>query len=232
MAGGAALFFFVLPSKAVLADVNGELINFYRVLRDRFSELRSRLNRLSASENVYYSFRASNPRGYIQRAVRFAYLNRLSWNGLYRVNRAGKFNVPIGDRLPEFMWSMSDLLRASHALSNARLEVADFRKVASQARKGDFVFFDPPYPRGAKDKVGFNRYTADFFSTEDHENLAEVIEELSKRKVRVMLTLANAAHLHELYPESLHRKIIRSKSLISCNGNDRRGVGELVLTNY
>jgi DNA adenine methylase len=232
MAGGAALFFFVLPSKAVLADVNGELINFYRVLRDRFSELRRRLNKLSASENVYYAFRESNPRGQVQRAVRFAYLNRLAWNGLYRVNRSGKFNVPIGDRLPESMWSMTDLLRASHALSSARLKVADFRKVASLSKKGDFVFFDPPYPRGAKDNVGFNRYTADCFSTEDHENLAEVIEELSKRKVRVMLTLANAAHLHELYPESLRRRLVRSKALISCNGNDRKGVGELVLTNY
>ena len=93
MAGGAALFFFVLPAKAVLGDVNGELINFYRVLRDRFSELRRRLNKLSASEKMYYAFRESKPRGHVQRAVRFAYLNRLSWNGLYRVNRSGKFNV-------------------------------------------------------------------------------------------------------------------------------------------
>ena len=127
---------------------------------------------------------------------------------------------------------MTDLSRASDALSSARLKVADFREVASLAKKGDFVFFDPPYPRGAKDKVGFNRYTADFFLTEDHQNLAEVIEELSKRRVRVMLTLANAAHLYELYPESLRRRLVRSKALISCNGNNRKGVGELVLTNY
>ncbi len=232
MAGGAAFFFFVLPSKAVLSDVNAELINFYRVLRDRFPELRRRLNKLSASEDAYYAFRESNPRGHVQRAVRFAYLNRLSWNGLYRVNRSGKFNVPIGDRLPDTMWSMTDLSRASDALSSARLKVADFREVASLAKKGDFVFFDPPYPRGAKDKVGFNRYTADFFLTEDHQNLAEVIEELSKRRVRVMLTLANVAHLHELYPTSLRRRLVRSKALISCNGNNRKSVGELVLTNY
>lgn len=232
MAGGAALFFFILPSKAILSDVNAELINFYRVLKVSFPELRRRLNKLAASQHAYYAFRKSTPQGRVQRAVRFAYLNRLAWNGLYRVNRAGQFNVPIGDRLPDTMWSMADLSRASRALANATLKVGDFQEVVSRARKGDFVFFDPPYPRGAKDKVGFNRYAVDFFSTRDHELLATLVEELSKRRVKVMLTLANAAHLNELYPDSLRRRLVRSKALIACNGSDRRRVGELVLTNY
>ncbi len=140
MAGGAALFFFVQPPRAVLSDVNGELMNFYSVLRDQFPVLRRRLMKLSASEGAYYAFRESTPRGSIQRAVRFAYLNRLAWNGLYRVNRAGKFNVPIGDRLPEDMWSMTDLERASTTLMAAKLKTGDFRTITEYTMKGDFVF--------------------------------------------------------------------------------------------
>lgn len=200
MVGGGALFFFVRPTKAVLSDTNEELINYYRVLKDRFAELRRRLQKLSASEEAYYAFRESNPPGLIQRAVRFAYLNRLAWNGLHRVNRAGTFNVPIGDRLPDSMWSMKGLERASDALATANLKAADFRTVTQRAKKGDFIFFDPPYPRGAKDKVGFNRYASEFFSVEDHEDLATLTRELTSRRVKVMVTIANASHLAQALP--------------------------------
>ncbi len=232
MVGGGALFFLVRPPKAVLSDANDELINFYRVLRDRFPELKRRLQGLSASEHTYYAFREWAPRGFIQRAVRFAYLNRLAWNGLYRVNRAGRFNVPIGDRLPGNMWSMKDLERASRALETTRLRTADFQSAAATAKKGDFVFFDPPYPRGAKDGVGFNRYGSAVFSLQDHEDLAALTRELTSHGVKVMVTIANARHLHKLYPAKFRRRLVCSKSLISCNGHDRRNVGELVLMNY
>jgi DNA adenine methylase len=232
MSGGAALFFHVQPSRALLADINSDLITYYSVLRDNPSELIRRLQSLTASREHYYAIRQSRPRGRIQKAVRFAYLNRLAWNGLYRVNRRGHFNVPIGDRLPEAMWSERDLLRASVALSKTRLISGDFRTTARRAAAGDFVFFDPPYPRGCREHVGFNRYASDVFTVEDHRELAEVITDMTQDSIQVMLTLTEAVHLDEIYPRSLRRNRFESKALIACNGSDRRNVAELILTNY
>jgi DNA adenine methylase len=232
MAGGAAFFFHTQPASAVLADVNSDLVAFYSALRESPRELIRRLRLLKASREQYYAFRASRPRGHIQRAVRFAYLNRLAWNGLYRVNRSGEFNVPIGDRLPAVMWNEADLLKASELLNSASLVVADFRVTARQAKPGDFVFFDPPYPRGSRERIGFNRYASSFFTLADHRDLASTIVEMTKHSIQVMLTLTNASHIDKIYPSSMRRARIRSKALIACNGSDRRHVTELILTNY
>jgi DNA adenine methylase len=232
MSGGAALFFHVRPAQAVLADINSDLITYYSVLRDNPIELIRRLQSMTASREYYYAIRASRPRGRIQRAVRFAYLNRLAWNGLYRVNREGRFNVPIGDRLPSEMWSEADLLKASSALAKVQLVDSDFRTTASEAGTGDFVFFDPPYPRGCREQVGFNRYSSDVFTVTDHQALADTIADMTRRSVRVMLTLTEADYLEKIYPRSLRRNRFESKALIACNGSDRRNVAELILTNY
>jgi DNA adenine methylase len=232
MSGGAALFFYIQPVRAVLADINSDLIAFYSALRDQPAELVKRLRALTASREQYYAIRASRPRGQIGRAVRFAYLNRLAWNGLYRVNRRGEFNVPMGDRLPSVMWNEADLLQASAALAGTRLRAADFRTMARQARAGDFVFIDPPYPRGSRERVGFNRYASTLFAASDHHDLAILIDKMTKRSVQVMLTLPDKDHFAEIYPSSLRRTIVNSKALIACNGSDRRHVAELILTNY
>jgi DNA adenine methylase len=232
MSGGAALFFHVQPARAVLADINSDLITYYSVLRDNPSELIHRLQSLTASREHYYALRESRPCGRIQRAVRFAYLNRLAWNGLYRVNRKGRFNVPIGDRLPAAMWSEAELLRASAALAKTRLVTGDFRTTARRAVAGDFIFFDPPYPRGCQEQVGFNRYASDVFTVEDHRELAELIINMTRNSVQVMLTLGDAGHFEQIYPRSLRRKRFESKALIACNGSHRRSVAELILTNY
>jgi DNA adenine methylase len=232
MSGGAALFFHIKPSDAILADINSELITFYSVLRDRPAELIHRMRLLIASRERYYAVRASRPRADLNRALRFAYLNRLAWNGLYRVNRSGQFNVPVGDRLPAVMWSPTALSDASEALRGARLVTQDFRATARQAKSGDFVFFDPPYPRGSREELGFNRYASQFFSTNDHRDLARIIDELSSRSVHVMLTLAETDHFADIYPSRLRKTRVESKALIACNGADRRSAAELILTNY
>jgi DNA adenine methylase len=232
MSGGAALYFNVRPSQAILADVNSDLINFYTVLRDRPADLTRRLLSMRASRDHYYDLRSSRPRTDINRAVRFAYLNRLAWNGLYRVNRRGEFNVPIGDRLPVTMWDERDLLNASAALAGVQLIAGDFRTTVQEARAGDFVFLDPPYPRGSKERVGFNRYASEFFAMADHQDLAALIEKMTKCSVQVMLTLPRKDHFATIYPSSLRRTTVRSKALIACNGPDRKHVAELILTNY
>jgi DNA adenine methylase len=201
MSGGAALFFYLRPSRATIADINPDLIAFYSVLKRNPEELLRRLRPLKASRDLYYAFRASRPRSEIQRAVRFAYLTRLAWNGLYRVNRRGDFNVPIGDRLPPVLWDESNLRKASAALALARIMVADFRMCTRSAAAHDFVFFDPPYPRGSRDDFGFNRYASTFFTLEDHRDLAQTVVQLSRQSVQVMVTLADVECLDKTYPQ-------------------------------
>lgn len=232
MAGGAALFFRRRPVSATLADVNSELMNFYGVLKCNFDELHRALRRLRASRELYYQFRRSQPRSALSRAVRFAYLNRLAWNGLYRVNRAGRFNVPIGDRLPDKLWNFEELQDASRALSDASLLTGDFSHVLRYARCGDFVFVDPPYPRGAVDDVGFNRYTSGFFDANDHGRLSKTISRLSDRGVLVMLLLADRRRLRSIYPTEMNSYSSTSNTLIACSGDGRRAVRELILVNY
>jgi DNA adenine methylase len=231
MVGSGALFFHVAPKKAILADLNPDLMNFYRVLRDDTSELVDRLKNLRASRKLYYHMRDTRPRSRLDRAVRFAYLNRLCWNGLYRVNKEGKFNVPIGDRLPRTLWSTRELRAAAKTLALAELATGDFRSTLRKAKRGDFVFLDPPYPRGAPVKTGFNRYCSDFFSLADHKRLGRTVRSLDKRGVAMMILLGSSKSILSCYPK-FDRKRVRSKSLISRNPSSRRLVDEIVLTNY
>jgi DNA adenine methylase len=231
MVGGGALFFHVVPEKAILADLNPDLMNFYRVLRDDTSELVGRLRNLRASRKLYYHMRDMKPRSKLERAIRFAYLNRLCWNGLYRVNKRGKFNVPMGDRLPETLWNARELRRAAKILASADLITGDFTLTLRKAKRGDFVFIDPPYPRGAPASTSFNRYCSDFFSLADHKRLGRAVRSLHKRGVATMILLASSKNILSCYPP-FDRRRLRSKSLISCDSSSRRLVDEMVLTNY
>jgi DNA adenine methylase len=231
MAGGAALFFYLAPPKAVLADINSHLMNFYRALRDDTSLLIEKLESLSASRRTYYSMRKRRPTSRLDEAVRFAYLNRLCWNGLHRVNQEGDFNVPMGDRLPTDLWDPDSLRRAAKLLHKAELLTADFETGLAFLSKNDFAFVDPPYPRGASKGLGFNRYTSDFFSIEDHKRLGATLRTLDRRGVFLMITLGCHPEILKLYPR-FNRTRLRSKSLISCESGSRGLADEVVLTNY
>ena len=232
MAGSAALFFYIAPRRAVVADTNPELMNFYRVLRNSPLPLTRRLAALHASRTLYYKMRERKPRSRLGRAVRFAYLNRLCWNGLHRVNREGDFNVPIGDRRPEKLWSSTDLLQAAKLLRNAKLLRADFESTMRRLKRGDFVFLDPPYPRGAREGSWFNRYCRDLFSLDDHRRLGKLATKLDKRGVLLMILVASEPEILRYYPRYFRRTELRSKSLISGKTSSRRTIGEVVLTNY
>jgi len=231
MAGSAALFFYLAPKKAVLADINPELMNFYHVLSNNTVSLIEKLTSLRASRACYYEMRSRKPRSALGRATRFAYLNRLCWNGLHRVNQKGHFNVPMGDRLPKRLWNVSELQNAARLLRNATLVSADFKETLSRLGKRDFAFIDPPYPRGAKDQW-FNRYCKYFFTLEDHQRLGEVAEELDRKGTLAMILLAFHPRILDCYPSSFKRRNVRSKSLISGKPSSRRVIREVILTNY
>jgi DNA adenine methylase len=121
MVGAGALFFAIGPERAVLADVNPELINFYKVIKSDPQAFHLAVKQLGASRTIYYHIRESNPVSRIERAIRFFYLIRLSWNGIYRVNKQGQFNVPFGGRTPKELVAIESVLKASRVLQNSRL---------------------------------------------------------------------------------------------------------------
>ena len=232
MVGSAALFFACGAKQAILGDSNSELINFYRVLANRTDELINRLLSLKASRTRYYELRNLRPRGELDRAVRFAYLNRLCWNGLYRVNREGGFNVPIGSRLPSRLWDENHLRCAAAMLRSAELVCGDFELTLKFCKSGDVVYLDPPYPKTNKDSLGFNRYTPAPFSAADHERLARAAIRLHRRGVRVIVSTGSSEAFLSLFPRDFRVIRVTSSSLIACNGSARGPVRETILRNY
>ena len=231
MVGGGALFFSILPEQAILSDINPELINFYRVLRDQPGKLIDRMMAMRASTDSYYKLRSTHQKSALWRAVRFVYLNRLCWNGLYRVNLEGEFNVPIGSRLPKVLWVEENLWAASTALQNADIRNSDFSYVLRSAKEGDCVFIDPPYPRGSRTGIGFNRYSQKRFGIAEHRRLSQWLEKLDHRGVSFVVTLSRNDFLSDIYPERFFFLEVSTMSLIGSTRSSRTAVVEIILTN-
>lgn len=232
MFGSGALFFAVAPRRAVLADINDDLINFYTVLHENPLRLAHKLNRLKATKLQYYRLRARCPKSPLARAVRFYYLSRLAWNGIHRVNRRGHFNVPFGGRRPAVLLNERAALAASFALGTARLMSGDFQVTTQGVQAGDFVYFDPPYPKGAAEGNGFERYHQTRFGLEDHRRLARHAQQLAREGAFVMISEAARSEILDMYPRDFHASRIRSQSLIAADRSSRRYVFELVVTSY
>jgi DNA adenine methylase len=232
MAGGGALFFAVCPSDGLLADVNVDLMNFYHVLRTSPDLLVPALLKMRPSRDLYYELRDRQPADPLERAKRFAYLNRLAWNGLYRVNRDGRFNVPMGDRLPDELWVRDHLLSAAAALRHTTLLCQDVLDTLAGTGEGDFVFLDPPYPRGARRDLGFNRYSAERFGLDHHRRLGTAVSAAMERGAKITLMLGENEEIVRLYPDALQRSVLVGRSLISCDRRSRRSVRELVLRSF
>ena len=232
MIGSGALFFALRPKEAMLGDINSELINFYQVIKTAPEDFHRQTSRLRASKKTFYRLRTSNPLSPLSRAVRFFYLIRLSWNGLYRVNKQGKFNVPFGERRPQELVGLAEIRAASHALRHAQFMSGDFQTSTTLAKSGDFVFFDPPYPKGAIANNGFARYHETGFTLEDHAHLSRHARTLSEKGVYVLITEAATHRILDLYRHDFRIKLFKSYSLIAANKKWRRRVYEAVITNY
>lgn len=211
--GGGALFFHLHPWPALLSDVNAELITTYRQVRDNVEAVIARLSRLEICPDLYRDIRSRKCRLPLTRAVRFLYLNRTAFNGIYRVNQQGEFNTPFGCK-PGTVVCEKDLLRnTSRALQNRRLSVLDFEKAINQASAGDLIYADPPYTTKHNNN-GFRRYNEVLFSWKDQERLAECCSRAFRRGAHVIVS--NACHdpLIKLYTGFCIKRISR-QSLIS-----------------
>jgi DNA adenine methylase len=197
--GSGALYFALRPSRAVLSDLNSELMNVYRVIRDQPALLNRylRSHQKNHSEPYYYKVRGFAPRSAVSAAARTMYLNRTCWNGLYRVNRRGEFNVPIGTKSAVVL-ETDDFALLSSQLATATIVDGDFEPVLSQAGRGDFVFVDPPYTV-AHNNNGFIKYNERIFSWSDQVRLAACVDAAVKRGAKVLVTNASHASIFELY---------------------------------
>ncbi len=229
--GGAALFFSRRPARASLRDVNEELIDCYCAIRDGVDEVIAALKKHHYERDYYYSVRARDPKtlGRAERAARTIFLNKTGFNGLYRVNRAGKFNVPFG-RYTKFSCDTGNLRSCSLALQGVDLRVASFESIVDDAQRGDFVYFDPPYVP-VSETADFTSYAAGGFSWKEQEELANVFVRLSRKGVYAMLSNSDTSAVRELYDAFSIDRVYATRS-VNSNGALRGRVAEVVVRNY
>lgn len=227
--GGGALFFNLRPNKSIIADVNPELINLYQAVADDVDEVIDYLSQYKNEERFFYTVRARDwmQMSTAEAAARTIYLNRTCFNGLYRVNKNGQFNVPYGRyRNPKIL--DEDALRsASSLLCKTKIICADYKTVLRKnVSSGDLVFLDPPYLPISKN-ADFKRYTKEQFHEKDHIELAEEVKRLYNLGCHIILTNSNHPLVHELYKD-FEIEIVQTKRYISCNGGERKGEDVIV----
>jgi DNA adenine methylase len=229
--GGAAVFFGLnLGSKAYLSDLNVRLIDTYKQVRDDPEGVWRYLRRYRNTEDCYYSARAANPTSPLSRAARFIFLNHASFNGIYRVNLAGKYNVPYGYRKFYNPPRLDDLRRASANLRSAILSSGDFSIALESAGPGDLVFLDPPYTV-AHNNNGFVKYNDKLFLFADQLRLSKMIDEIRIRGAYYILT--NAAHqsIAELFEKGDRRIETSRKNAVGGAAASRGTATEYLFTN-
>jgi DNA adenine methylase len=230
--GGGAVFFYLNPTYSFLADINGELVNAYIVVRDLVDELIASLEKHINDKEYYYKIRSQNPKllSNIERASRFIYLNKTCFNGLYRVNGAGSFNVPFGSyKNPRYV-NAPNLKAVSYRLRNTYLSVGRFEDTTIEAKKGDFVYLDPPYDP-LNGTSSFTGYAENGFTRKDQLKLYKIFNDLDSKKCMLMLSNSDTPFIRELY-SNFDIKEVNAKRMINCKGDKRGEVKELVIRNY
>jgi DNA adenine methylase len=227
--GGGALFFALRPRKAVLSDVNPDLINVYRQAKLQSDELIEGLQAIPVNAHTYLKLRRAVPEDPLQRAIRFLYLNRTAFSGIYRLNQEGQFNVPYGggDRTPEPLWRDELLVRAARRLQRARLIAADFESALEDAGEGDLVYCDPTYTV-AHNKNGFIRYNERNFAWEDQKRLALCCRRLARRGAVVIVSNAYHSDIFDVFRPRQHF-VLKRNSLLCPDIAKRRAVQEVVM---
>ena len=239
--GGGALLFELSPKKAVINDYNDELMNVFRCIKDenKFMKMCSELNHHEAnhSEEYYYEIRNKDRDKTMfskitdyKRAARTIYLNKACFNGLYRVNSKNEFNVPFNRKKQVNTYDGQNLgiIHSYLNFNDITILNVDFEEAVKNAKKGDFIYFDPPYD---SETSTFNSYTENGFGKEEQIRLSKVFKELDERGCYVMLSNHNTTLINELY-KGYYIHLIEAKRNINSNGRKRGKVEEVIITNY
>lgn len=238
--GGGALFFAVQPEKAVINDFNSQLVNVYKQLQSNPDEVIKKLSKLQDKYNSYDN-ESDREKLYYDSRTRFnelisknilneesaalvIFLNKCGYNGLYRVNSKGGYNVPWSKRKTLNVFNEDNILGVSKQLKNTKILNGDFEVACKSAKRGDFVFFDSPY------YDTFDTYQAGGFNEDSHRRLADLFKRLTDKGVYCMLTNSNTDFIKELYKD-YNIEVVDVKRMINCNGKNRIGQ-EVIITNY
>jgi DNA adenine methylase len=234
--GGGSVFIYLasrekLNEKILLSDINGDLINTFETVRDRTDELINVLSRYKNQKDFYYKLRAKNEVDSLKKAASFIYFNRTSFNGIYRVNRQGKYNVPYGNKRYKELFDVENIRNVANLLKGVCLKEASFKDVLKYPQKGDFVFLDPPYTV-AHENNGFIRYNQNLFSWDDQEDLKNHLFKLNQRGVKYMLTNAYHKSIKELFKNVGDCQVLERSSSVGGKGATRQRIKEYVFTNF
>jgi len=234
--GGGALYLKLyndeLIKKAYLTDYNKHLVLACDIVKNNLDELLNELSspRYKNDKETYYEIRRSIPKDRVKQVARFVYLNKTAFNGLYRVNSKGDFNVPFGKYKNPKIIDKLNLRLVSKALQKAELNTGDFSIVLKQAKKDDLVYFDPPYLPVSKTS-NFTSYTKNAFGKKDQLRLKETFDKLSQRGCYLMLSNSYHPYIEELY-EDYNQEIVYAGRAINCKGSGRGKIRELVIRNW
>ncbi|MER8662973.1 Dam family site-specific DNA-(adenine-N6)-methyltransferase [Mesorhizobium sp. M1148] len=228
--GSGAIFFHHNPPVSLLSDLNGDLIETYLAIKENWSAVYACLEQYQEShgKDFYYRERKLARTSASERAAQFIYFNKTCWNGLYRVNRLGEFNVPIGTKT-KVISPDDDLEAISNRLSNSTLSSCDFSDTIEQAGDGDLLFVDPPYTT-AHNMNGFLKYNETIFSWEDQKRLRDCCEAASLRGAKVIILNADHPSVRNLYEGASDITILDRYSVISGNAAGRKKTSELLIT--
>lgn len=240
--GGGAFLLSTVPKKATIGDMNQELVITWQMVKDNPQALLKKLaiHQANNSEDYYYSIRSLDREekfvqmSDLERAARFIFLNKTSYNGLWRVNSKGQHNVPYNKNTSVNLVNADNLLAVSHYLNECDIQIQNqsYLTTTQKAKKGDFVYFDPPYiPVTATSS--FTSYVKDGFNEKDQIKLRDLAKELYERGVSVMISNSSAPAVYELYKEfPFHIHEVYAKRAINSNGEKRGKVKEVIITTY
>ncbi|MGH2575950.1 MAG: DNA adenine methylase, partial [Ignavibacteria bacterium] len=233
--GGGAVYFHLRPQKAILSDLNEELVNCYLIIKKTVDKLVQVLEQYQShhSEDFYYKIREkynSRVSDKIERAAEFIYLNKTCYNGLYRVNGKGGFNVPFGGYKAPSIFDAGNLRAISRLLRTADIFAMPFENVVNFANSDDFVYLDPPY-YPLNETSNFTGYTKAVFLEAEQENLAAVFKELDKKGCHVMLSNSDSTFIKGLY-QGFRIETVRANRFINSVAEKRGAINELAILNY
>lgn len=234
--GGGALFFELQPDNAYISDLNEELINLYKVVRDNVEDLITDLQKHDISKEYFIEIRnIDRTEEYknwsnVKKASRFIYLNRTCFNGMYRVNSKGEFNVPFGHYKNPRILDENNLINCSNLLQRTEIRHADFSEILKKVKKGDFVYFDPPYVP-LSETSSFTSYTKDGFDLDMQFKLRDVCDELDSMGVKFLLSNSDTKLVNELYENYNIKKVFASRQ-INANADGRGKITEVLVSNY
>ncbi len=224
------MFFALRPQSAVLSDSVAELVDTFSAVRDRPKKVVEYLSALPPDKDTFYQIRQNRSHGRLKRAAEFIYLNMTCWNGLYRVNSKGDFNVPFGQMKSPRVYSEENIRACANALNGSSVELThgDFADAISKARAGDFVYLDPPYVT-SHNKNGFHEWNSKLFIWSDQVRLSQIANRLADKGVHVLVSNADHFDIIKLYSE-FHVTRIERASTLAGDPNKRRRTTELLFS--